>query len=180
MTEARYRCSKCGEHRSIEEMARNKNRLDGIDCWCRPCHRKSSRRYAEANPAKVAASQRAYRASTERRPSTRDNRKVNLKARFDMTPEQYDELLTAQGGGCAICGEHRVERGRHNMHVDHDYTTGAVRGILCGTCNRGVGMFADSPERLEAAATYLRVRSDRPTQYSLRQNTEDRRRRGVR
>lgn len=53
---------------------------------------------------------------------------------------------------CAVCGS--FER----LVVDHSYITGEVRGVLCSNCNCGLGFFGDSPERLEAAAQYLRTR----------------------
>lgn len=50
-----------------------------------------------------------------------------------VTDEQYERLLAAQGGGCAICGNPPKTR---RLHVDHDHKTGAVRGLLCYRCNR--------------------------------------------
>lgn len=77
----------------------------------------------------------------------------HLWRRFKIRPEEYDNLLAAQGGTCAIC------RGtcptQENMPVDHDHDTGEIRGILCVTCNAGVGMFRDDPALLSDAIVYL-------------------------
>ena len=62
-------------------------------------------------------------------------------------------------GKCEICG--RTPSGRVNeshLHVDHDHATNRFRGLLCGNCNRGLGMFKDDPGLLDAAAGYLRSR----------------------
>jgi hypothetical protein len=81
------------------------------------------------------------------------NRKSHLKRKYGLTLEQYDAMLAAQGGVCAICHEARpVER---TLHVDHDHTTGAIRGLLCFTCNNALGDFRESRELFEAAAAYL-------------------------
>ena len=54
---------------------------------------------------------------------------------------------------CAICG---LREDRSNqLHLDHNHTTGAFRGWLCGNCNRGLGCFRDSPDNLGAAREYL-------------------------
>ena len=63
-----------------------------------------------------------------------------------------DELLQAQGGRCAICLRKDSE-GRHRLAVDHDHTTGAIRGLLCGQCNTGLG-FLSTVETLQRAIAY--------------------------
>jgi len=74
---------------------------------------------------------------------------------YGISQEDFDAMLTAQGGKCAICGTAEW-RGRHNRpHVDHCHATKAFRGILCDFCNRGLGIFEDDPARLRAAANYL-------------------------
>ena len=65
----------------------------------------------------------------------------------------YDELLEAQGGGCAICGRAPATR---RLCVDHDHKTLEVRGLLCYLCNYFIGRAGVSPTTLMAAAAYLR------------------------
>lgn len=85
-------------------------------------------------------------------PRTREaGRRYRLRAKYGLTPTQYDELLRKQDGGCAICGRSEGVR----LGVDHDHTDGSVRGILCQRCNTGIGCFEDSPDRLAKALTYL-------------------------
>jgi hypothetical protein len=62
-------------------------------------------------------------------------RRVNLKFSFGMTVEEYDALLTAQGGVCGICKRPPKSR---RLAVDHDHATGRVRGLLCAFCNTRV------------------------------------------
>jgi hypothetical protein len=74
---------------------------------------------------------------------------------YGLTVEQYEALLERQAGRCAIC---RTDEpgGRGNWHVDHCHESNAVRGLLCATCNVGLGMFRDDPTRLAAAIAYLK------------------------
>lgn len=63
-------------------------------------------------------------------------------------------ILESHDGRCDICRKD-LKPGR-GTHVDHCHATGAIRGVLCGNCNRGIGMFQDRPELLLSAAEYLR------------------------
>lgn len=82
-------------------------------------------------------------------------RRNHLRSAFGLTPEAYDAMLASQGGGCAICGS-REPRNQHGyLSIDHDHTTGAVRGILCDPCNNGIGRLRDDPAIAARAADYL-------------------------
>ena len=80
-------------------------------------------------------------------------RKSHLKRTYGMTPEDYDVILAAQGGGCGICGL-KSNRGKRFV-FDHDHETGRVRGLLCSRCNLALGAFNDDPELLHRAAWFL-------------------------
>lgn len=105
----------------------------------------SAKAWRDRNPEKLAASLR----------------KQGLRRYYGLTPEQYQSMLDGQGGVCAICGG--TEK-RRNLDVDHDRSCcpgrnscgECVRGLLCNACNMGLGKFGSDPERLEAAARYLR------------------------
>lgn len=75
-----------------------------------------------------------------------------LKKAYNLTIEQYDILLEAQNGRCAICRS-LPEKDRR-LAVDHNHETGRVRGLLCSKCNRGLGLFQDDARLLEEARRY--------------------------
>lgn len=83
-------------------------------------------------------------------------RKYALKAYYGITPQDYTDLLRAQGGRCAICGSSSPNDRRGHFHVDHCHTSKEIRGLLCQPCNMGLGLFKDSPEVLEKAIGYLK------------------------
>lgn len=67
----------------------------------------------------------------------------------------YERMLKAQNGCCALCGRHESEF-KQDLHMDHDHKTKRVRGLLCANCNRGLGCFQDDPEVLRKATEYVR------------------------
>ncbi len=99
---------------------------------------KKQQEWADANPEKVRASQFRY----------------YLKKRYGMTVEQWEKILADQSNGCAICGG---PSGKREFSIDHDHHTGLVRGLLCGNCNTGLGIFKDSVDLLDSASHYLRT-----------------------
>jgi len=81
----------------------------------------------------------------------RYQRRHHLKEKYGITLEEYDRLLAAQGGVCAICQQPSLK----TLHVDHDHETGKPRGLLCFTCNRFL-MAKPKLEYFERAIAYLK------------------------
>lgn len=95
----------------------------------------------------------------------KERQRVQALSRKGLTPKDYDALLEQQNDGCYLCGG-RPSRTPY-LHVDHDHKTGVVRGLLCDSCNLGLGKLQDSAEILTRAVAYLqrdtgfRIRTDR-------------------
>ena len=113
--------------------------------------RERVRSYQRANPDRVRESRRKSRANLTPAQASERNRRYQLK-KYGMTIESWDAMFAAQDGRCALCRSN--EPGRH-WTVDHDHTSGAVRGILCWHCNVGLGHFRDDAATLIAAADYV-------------------------
>lgn len=79
--------------------------------------------------------------------------KYKLMKQYGLSLKEYYVLLMVQCGKCYICGSTPVLPDR--LHVDHDHETGRVRGLLCFSCNSGLGNFKDSLGLLVGAAEYL-------------------------
>lgn len=72
---------------------------------------------------------------------------------FNLKPERYEEMLLEQNGKCAICFK-ECPTGR-NLAIDHNHKTNEVRGLLCQSCNLGIGKFYDDKALLDRAIQYL-------------------------
>lgn len=69
---------------------------------------------------------------------------------------EYRQMSAAQAGRCAVCKKLPDGEGCNAvLAVDHDHATGKVRGLLCGPCNRALGIMEDDIERILSLATYL-------------------------
>lgn len=105
------------------------------------------------------AYQRAYRAlHPDLEKKYRDvekSREGAWRRRYGITREDYNKLAEEQFNMCAICHSPTVGRNHKYFHVDHNHTTGKVRGLLCDLCNRGLGYFKDDSFLLERASRYL-------------------------
>lgn len=78
-----------------------------------------------------------------------------LRGNYGITRAQAMEILRSQGDCCAVCLSPLSFTKPATAHVDHDHHTGAVRGVLCGDCNRLIGMSKDNPTVLRRAAGYV-------------------------
>lgn len=107
------------------------------------------RKYDTNNKAKKAAARKIRRANNPAAAHARYR-----KYRYGIDEVAFQRMATEQDSRCAICRD--PFSFDYNTHVDHDHATKKIRGLLCGRCNRGLGLMKDSPEILEAAAVYLR------------------------
>lgn len=82
----------------------------------------------------------------------------DLAKKYGMSPADVEQMLLEQDGKCAICRKVLL-----NPHVDHDHTTGEVRGLLCYLCNLGIGLLQEDVENLQNAITYLAPRHGTPS-----------------
>jgi hypothetical protein len=123
-------CTDCEQTKPLTEFPRHRNDSGGHGRYCKPCH----------NSRGKESKQRLYGGSRE----------YHLRRRYGIGESDFDEMLAAQEGRCAICGAPDPQ------HVDHDHRNGWVRGILCFNCNGGLGQFKDDPKLLAGAYTYLK------------------------
>lgn len=142
---------------------KNKGSKDGLECYCKECRKLKDKLYFNSHSKKRnLESQRRWRELNKYR--IREQRKINkekdvervLLKKYNISIEKYNEMLKIQNGGCDICKEKPFKR-RHA--VDHNHLTGKIRGLLCVTCNGGLGYFkADSHYTglLEKAIEYVR------------------------
>jgi hypothetical protein len=94
----------------------------------------------------------AKRIPRRRRPGQGlSDRAWHLRAKYDISVEQYDAMLENQGGVCGIC----CQPSDGALHVDHDHATHFIRGLLCRKCNMALGLFQDDARIAQAATTYL-------------------------
>lgn len=75
-----------------------------------------------------------------------------MKQKYDISVEEYERLLMAQNSRCAICD---TPAGKKRLSVDHNHDTKKVRGLLCSTCNSGLGMVKENKYILENMIRYL-------------------------
>lgn len=100
----------------------------------------------------------------------RCHRNATIRRQYGITLTDYQRLLDAQGGGCAVCGKTEQAEGRM-LAIDHDHACcpgqkscgQCVRGLLCARCNLHLGAVGDSIGHLEAMVTYLRAASSSRT-----------------
>lgn len=118
--------------------------------------REAGRRYRINNPAYVECQRK--RARDPKRQER--HRECTLQRKYGITAVGYDEMFSDQNGVCKLCREpeKNMRRGKTlRLAVDHDHETGEVRGLLCGDCNRKLGMLIDNSGWLERAIRYAQL-----------------------
>lgn len=142
-------CSRCKEEKIASEFYASRNKKDGLHPWCKPCTKERNRTWLQNNKEKAYIKNKQWR--KENKDHCRNKAYVEL---YGITIEEYNQILSEQGGVCAIC----KEEGRPHLHVDHNHDTREIRGLLCRKCNSGLGFFNDNPNLTQKATEYLNRR----------------------
>jgi hypothetical protein len=129
------RCYKCKLVLSTTDFYKSKK--DGLKPECRRRSSTIDREYRKSHPD--------Y------------NKRHALRISYNLSLEKYEEMFKQQNGACLICNKQDLSGLK--LAVDHDHKTGAVRGLLCGKCNRGLGMFNEDADTLLKAANYIKAHS---------------------
>ena len=158
-------CRLCGATKELSEFYKAPGMRDGHRSECADCNKalrkqnyardprayiERAKRWQTKNRDRYLAQQRRHRADNREELREKDQKRW-LAGKYSLTPAQFEKLLERQRGACAICG---VVMGK-DLHVDHDHKAQFVRGLLCGSCNRGIGLLKENPETLRRAADYM-------------------------
>jgi len=139
----------------------------GAEYWVTPekfrFNQERNSKWAKENPEKNCVNAKKWnRANRERfnenkKRSSKNNpdstKNAQLRIKFNITLEQYNQIFYLQNHKCAICND-ECKTGR-KLAVDHDHKTGKIRGLLCMNCNNALGKFKDSKAILMKAIEYL-------------------------
>jgi hypothetical protein len=131
------RCRKCGEDKPLSDFPKEKRSSDGVTAQCKHCTKAKSLAWYKSKGTQYHRTQR-----------------------YRISPEEYTELLEEQLHRCACCGSPNPKR-KAGFVIDHDHASGIVRGLLCHSCNIGIGLLGDTIKGLELALDYLRCSNDR-------------------
>lgn len=109
---------------------------------CKTCAYRRSKDWTSRNKDK-------YRAYARK---TKMSKHYQAK-KYGITPEKYAEMVVERNNLCDICK--LPEKRKKRISIDHNHSTGKVRGLLCDSCNNGIGKLRDDPTLLISAANYL-------------------------
>jgi hypothetical protein len=120
---------------------------------CKSCY---DLQYQKANPEATNARKRSWARKNPERV-----RAIKRKYLYGIDPETIQARLNAQSGLCKICLVAPA------LHLDHNHSTGQTRSLLCGDCNRAIGLLREDIARIRRAAAYLELWDDRAVRVKM-------------
>jgi hypothetical protein len=135
-------CNICCETKPLGAFSLHKKGAQGRHPACKICRSQQAKAWYLSKRQEIIESRREWRKRTG----------ADRRHSYGLSVEEFNAMIVAQNGRCAICLEVPSERG---FHVDHCHLTGKIRGLLCRGCNLALGHMKDDPIRLQEAVTYL-------------------------
>jgi hypothetical protein len=178
MIEKTKKCGRCKEYKLFSEFGKHRSMTYGLSNYCRICACKSSKISRKKNYNKEdrhnkyilnkdkydESGKKYYHEHKDHKMkyALENRRKIkhnNLK-KYNISIEDYEEKLDKQNGVCAICECAEEAKTQDNkrirmLAVDHNHTTGQVRGLLCTKCNTALGLLREDKSIIIKALAYL-------------------------
>lgn len=126
------KCADCDIEKPESDFYANKWMKSGLQSYCKDCTKARARKSAKANPAKTKA----------------NVKKGWAKHQYGLSTAEYERLMSSTDV-CSICGV------QAELQIDHDHTTGDVRGLLCNRCNVWIARLNEDIKWLASAMEYL-------------------------
>lgn len=127
-------CCICKNTKLLTKFHKSKRSSDGLKAQCKDCRNLYSRNFTKENPHLI--------------------KQRELKIDFNITLNQYNQMLKDQNECCALCNRHQSNFKR-SLAVDHCHKTGRIRGLLCIACNTALGRFKDDIDLVNRIIKYL-------------------------
>lgn len=147
-------CPGCGEVKARDRFHLDRKRRDGLQTYCKACHRQRMAKWWVAHGkesyAKHKENQREWRIKNPERYAARQ-RRYHLRRKYGFDQAEFQARLVSQGGKCACCGASGME-----LVVDHCHARDRVRELICQPCNKMLGCAEDDVTRLEKSIAYLK------------------------
>lgn len=167
-------CRHCKAEKPLMSFHKHKQMPDGHINVCRDCRSTYVYGWRTENREIVKTKKSAYyqknkeqineKKKQDRKTNKSKYKEHNLMYFFGMTLAEYDMLFEQQNGICAICKNPETschQSGKiKDLAVDHDHKSGKIRGLLCSSCNMGLGKFKENAEYLRGAIAYIALHGE--------------------
>jgi hypothetical protein len=147
---------KCKLEKSKEDFYKHKSHSDGLYDYCKPCWTS----YQYSPEQKLKTNKRNIERGHQSQKKYEWLRNYNLKKKYGITLNQYNQKLIEQSGNCALCEKNHRDC-KNGLVVDHDHSSGKVRDLLCVSCNLLIGNSREKSELLIKAVSYLDKHKDK-------------------
>lgn len=139
-------CSICLDSKTLESFGVHPTHKQGRRSVCNSCRPKT--RSNESYQSRKDYHKKYRKKNIDK------YRDIQLKRYYGLSLIEFRKLSQIQNNACAICLKpaHLLTK---LLCVDHDHTTGKIRGLLCTQCNQALGLFKDNPSYLNNAMNYL-------------------------
>ncbi len=143
-------CTKCCKEKTITSFHKSLDNKTGRSAICIICWRDKSYKYEQTSAGRLSRLKTIEKYKNS--PKSKYNNRKKVLSKFNITPEEYDEILIFQNKNCAVCGNNNK---KHSLAVDHSHITGKNRGLLCNVCNYTISRIENDLSLLDKIKDYL-------------------------